>query len=274
MARLNARGLIARLLVDDDRINVDAWVEIHGPTSGWKAFDYRDNVIRRLAGELPPDQARQARGWARNPASTGHGPVGIDSDGIAIAGNGGRPGAGGQSSSGSLVVEVVDATSEAAREKRMREEARLKRELNELPAWTKTSTVSGQKTALGIQDENRKAKEGDSNRLDGDENEEKQRLKAKAQAEADSTAQYYATLGANEEEEDEDEEEQFEDVLAEKIAPRPDPPTPVLVPQQDQQLAGSKRSADPGEEDASKKARTQLAQEDDDEEAEEEFEEV
>lgn len=112
-----------------------------------------------------------------------------------------------------MQVDVSAVLEPEAALQRAKEEAELKAktaESNALPAWHLTSTVSGEKTSLGLQEDKRQAGRGFWNSALGESGEgDKARRSSTAQGDkAKDDFEYYASVL----EEEGNEEEEFEEV--------------------------------------------------------------
>lgn len=127
-------------------IDLETWLSDNG-NAEWRAYDLNDKEVQAL---------RRGEGVAVATSTTQAPTAAIerDEDGIAIA-------SGTNNSIGTgLQVDVSAVLDPEAAAARAKQEAELKAqtaESNALPAWHLTSTVSGEKTTLGLQEDKRQA---------------------------------------------------------------------------------------------------------------------
>ncbi len=226
---------------------MEAWLQLNASTTPWRAYDISDPEIRALQGEsvkIAPGRVRRAEQEA-------------DADGISLAKGGNAAMLGG------LTVDVSSlgpggggaegAAAEEARRLKAEADVRRTREQNALPDWHLSSTVSGERTALGLEEERRRAlRAGEYALVDADEakrrgvplgslidaatGEVKAEQPGEQQQRKDALAEYYASAQWGEEDDyEEEEEEDFEEV-----AQAPTIPTPAA-----QNGALGKRPAEP-----------------------------
>jgi transcription initiation factor TFIIE subunit alpha len=101
----------------------------------------------------------------------------MDEDGLKIAQGGGR--------AQEVEIQLVDDEDDEEKRKERQKAAEEKRRQNALPTWHTTSTISGEKTALGVKADERSSNDAILAALD-----------AQAKA-AEAKAQSYDTFGAS-----------------------------------------------------------------------------